>query len=119
MLHDPAKFYAEWPATMNAMKSKAPEIGRAFGPFFQTLMKEGALPVKQKELIALGIAVALRCEPCIYAHVEKCFKNGATGAEIMDAVGVAVMMGGGPVYTYAPIAAAAVSHHEQAVAAGS
>lgn len=118
MLHDPAKFYDQWPATMNAMKSKAPDIGKAFGPFFQTLMKDGALSVKQKELIAVGIAVATRCEPCIYAHVEKCFKNGVTGAEIMDAVSVAVMMGGGPVYTYAPIAAAAVAHHEQTVTVG-
>lgn len=112
MLHDPASFYEQWPAAMNAMKAQAPDLGKAFGPFFQTLMKEGALSVKQKELIAVGIAVATRCEPCIYAHTEKCIKNGATGAEIMEAVGVAVMMGGGPVYTHAPAVAAAVAHFE-------
>ncbi len=117
MLHDAAKFYAEWAGEMGAAKARAPEIGKAFGPFFQGLMKDGALPVKQKELVALGIAVALRCEPCIYAHVEKCFKSGATGAEIMEATGVAVMMQGGPSYTYVPIVAAAVGEMEKRVQA--
>lgn len=110
MLNDPAKFYESWPAEMNAMKSAAPDIGKAFGPFFQSLMKAGALSVKEKELIALGIGVALRCEPCIYTHVEKCLKSGATPEQVMEVAGVAVMMQGGPAYTYAPIVAAALDH---------
>ncbi|MDX2147253.1 MAG: carboxymuconolactone decarboxylase family protein [Planctomycetota bacterium] len=113
MLHDAGTFYAQWPATMNAAKSRAPDIGKAFSPFFQGLMKDNApegLSVKHKELVALGIGVAQRCEPCIYAHVEKCLKAGATATEVMDAAGVAVMMGGGPVYTYTPIVAAALDH---------
>lgn len=110
MLHDPAKFYASWPSEMNAMKAAAPEVGKAFGPFFQSLMKEGALSVREKELIALGIGIALRCEPCIYSHVEKCLKSGATPAQVMEAAGVAVMMQGGPAYTYTPIVARALEH---------
>jgi AhpD family alkylhydroperoxidase len=117
MLHDATKFYESWPATMNAMKAKGPDIGKAFGPFFQGLMKdstaEGGLSVKHKELIALGVGVASRCEPCIYSHVEKCLKAGATPREVMDAAGVAVMMGGGPVYTYTPVVAAALEHFER------
>lgn len=113
MLHDAAKFYAGWPDTMNATKARAPDLGKAFGPFFKELMKEGALTVKQKELIAVGIAVATRCEPCIYTHTEKCLKLGASSAEIMEAAGVAVMMGGGPVYTYTPVVAAALEHFER------
>ncbi len=81
------------------------EIAKAFGPLFQSLMKEGALSVKQKELIALGVAVAVKCEPCITAHTEKCLAAGATKAELMEAAGVAVVMGGGPAYTHAPIVA--------------
>lgn len=117
MLHEPEKFYSNWPATMNMTKAANPDLGKAFGPFFQTLMKDGAVDVKTKELIALGIAVALRCEPCIYAHVEKCWKNKASSAEIMEVAGVAVMMGGGPAYTYAPIVAAAIAHLESAAPA--
>lgn len=117
MLHDASHFYESWPSTMQATKARNPEMGRAFGGFFQALMKEGTLTVREKELIALGIGIASRCEPCIYTHVEKCLKSGATPEQIMEAAGVAVMMGGGPVYTYTPVVAAALSHFEAAKAA--
>jgi AhpD family alkylhydroperoxidase len=73
---------------------------------------DGGLSAKHKELIALGVGVVSRCEACIYAHVEKCVKAGASPREVMDAAGVAVMMGGGPVYTYTTIVAAALKHWE-------
>lgn len=118
MNHNASAFYEAWPATMNAMKAMpgGGEIGKAFAPFFQAIMKdstaEGGLSVKQKELIALGIGVASRCDACIYTHVEKCLKVGASPREIMDAGGVAVMMGGGPVYTYMTVVSAALKHWE-------
>lgn len=119
MNHDAATFYAEWPAKMSAVKSRAPDIGKAFGPFFQGLMEDSALSTKQKELIAMAIGVAVRCDACIYTHVEKCLKTGSTPEEIMEAAGVAVMMGGGPAYTYTSIVASALNHFaEHAVAAG-
>ncbi|MBX3356317.1 MAG: carboxymuconolactone decarboxylase family protein [Phycisphaeraceae bacterium] len=101
---------------MSAMKALpgGAEIGKAFAPFFQTIMKdtsgEGGLDAKHKELIALAVGIAARCDACIYTHVEKCLKNGATAREIMDSAGVAAMMGGGPVYTYATVVAAALEH---------
>lgn len=110
-------FYATWPQKMNAMKARAPEIGKAFGPFFQGLMKDAALTAQSKELIAIGIAVATRCESCIYTHVEKALKLGATPAEIMEAAGVAVVMGGGPAYTYVPVVDAALTHFQAALTA--
>jgi AhpD family alkylhydroperoxidase len=117
MLHNATEFYTQWPATMNATKARNADIGKAFGGFFQTLMKdnaaEGGLSAKVKELIALGIGVHAKCHPCIYAHVEKCLKAGATGQEVMEAAGVAVMMGGGPVYTTTPVVAAALEHFEK------
>ncbi len=118
MHQDAQTFYQTWPTRMNAMKARpgGADIGKAFGPFFQGLMKDGAadggLSLKHKELIALAIGVASRCESCIYAHVEKCLKAGATSREVMDAAGVAVMMGGGPVYTYLPTVSEAISSCE-------
>lgn len=112
-MSDANGFYQSWPQRMSAAKAMAPEVGRAFGPFFRDLMKDGALPSKQKELIALGIGIAVRCESCIYTHVEKCLKAGANEAEIMETAGVAVMMGGGPVYTYLAVVAEAVKACEQ------
>jgi AhpD family alkylhydroperoxidase len=93
----------------NELAAAAPQIGRAFGQFFHDLMKDGALSAKQKELIALAIGVAVHCPPCIDAHVEKAVKAGASDAEIMEAAGVAVVMGGGPAYTNARLAATALS----------
>lgn len=115
MSNTASAFYESWPARMNLAKAKGPDIGKAFGPFFQALMKDGGddgLSVKHKELIALACGIVTRCESCIYTHTEKCLKAGATSKEIMDAAGVAVMMGGGPVYTYTSIVAAALEHLE-------
>lgn len=116
------QFYDTWPSRMHAMKARdgGADIGKAFGPFFQGLMKdggEGGLSVMHKELIALALGVAARCDACIYSHVEKCLKAGATPRQVMDATAVAVMMGGGPVYTYTTIVAAALEHFDQAAAA--
>lgn len=117
MMHDASSFYAQWPGRMSLAKAKNPDIAKAFGPFFKELMKDdtavGGLSAKHKELIALGVGVASRCDACIYTHVEKCLKAGATPREVMDAAGVAVMMGGGPVYTYTSVVAAALEHFER------
>lgn len=118
MNHNAAGFYETWAGHMNTMKARpgGADIGKAFGLLFQGLMKdggEGGLSVKHKELIALAIGVAVRCDACIYSHVEKCLKAGATGKEVMEAAGVAVMMGGGPVYTYTTLVAAALEHFDK------
>lgn len=65
-------------------------------------MKPGTLTTVEKELIALAIGLAVRCENCIYAHVNAALTAGATREQIMEAAGVAVLMQGGPTYTYLP-----------------
>lgn len=94
--------YETWPTTIGAMKAQAPNVAQAFGGMFQKLMGEGALSVREKELIATAVGMALRCEPCIYAHVEKAVKNGATREQLIEMAGVVVMMQGGPGYTHVP-----------------
>jgi AhpD family alkylhydroperoxidase len=102
MSSDARSFYAEWPARMSAVKSAAPDVARGFGGMFQAIMKEGELSVRDKELIALGIAIALRCDNCLFAHVQKARQAGATRQQVLETAGVAVMMQGGPAYTYLP-----------------
>jgi len=46
--------------------------------------------------------LAMRCENCIYSHVQAAQKAGATREQILEAAGVAVLMQGGPSYTYLP-----------------
>ncbi len=94
--------YEQWPAKGKNIASQAPAIAQGFGGMFQKLMGEGALTVREKELIAFGIGMAVRCEPCIYSHVEKCLKAGATRDQIIEAAGVVVTMQGGPAYVYTP-----------------
>jgi len=94
--------YAEWPGRVAAMKAEAPDLTRAFGTMFHKLMDDGALSVREKELIAVAIGMALRCETCVYSHVEKAVKAGATREQLLDVAGVVVTMQGGPGYVYVP-----------------
>lgn len=103
-------FHSAWSASMADARGRMPDVARAFGTFFQSLMKEGALSVREKELIALGIGLAGRCEACVWSHVEKALKAGATPEQVYEAAGVAVMMQGGPAYVHLPDVAAAVDH---------
>jgi len=56
---------------------------------------DGALPRKQKELIAIGISVVTHCESCMQWHIEQAAKAGGTFEEVLEAVEVAIEMGGG------------------------
>ncbi len=73
-----------------------PEISSSFMGLMGSVMEDGAISGKQKELIAIGIAVSLRCVPCIQAHVQGALGMGATKEEIMEASNVAILMSGGP-----------------------
>lgn len=95
-------YYQESAARMGNARSAAPDAARGFGTLFQSVMKEGELTVREKELIALGIGISLRCDSCVYAHVQKAIQNSATRQQVMEVAGVAVMMQGGPAYTYLP-----------------
>ena len=102
MSTDAKTFYDDWSSRMSHAKTSAPDAARGFGGLYQSVMKPGAMSVREKELVALGIGMALRCDACIYTHVEKAFKAGATREQIVETAGVAVMMQGGPTYTYLP-----------------
>ena len=96
------RFYDEWSVRMSHAKTSAPDVAKGFGSLYQTVMKAGAIGVREKELVAVGISMAVRCDACIYTHVEKAIKAGASRQQIVEAAGVAVMMQGGPTYTYLP-----------------
>jgi len=97
------QFLEKFKGDLERMRVAAPGVVKGFGGLFQAVMKDGALKTKEKELVALGIAVAQRCEPCINLHVQKCLEAGNSAAEILEAAGVAVLMQGGPAYTHIPV----------------
>ena len=73
----------------------------AFIQLHHAAMAKGALDTKHKELIALGISIVVHCDGCIARHVSDALRAGATREEILEAIGVAVSMGGGPATVYA------------------
>jgi AhpD family alkylhydroperoxidase len=96
------EFVEEFEKNLPRMKEAAPDAVLGFGGLFQRVMKDGALSLREKELIALAIGIALRCDPCINLHVKKCLDAGATREQIIEAASVVTMMQGGPGYTYLP-----------------
>lgn len=54
----------------------------------------GALDVKTKELLGLVASAVLRCDDCIKYHLETSFKEGITKEEMMEAMGIATLVGG-------------------------
>jgi len=85
---------------MGRLSRELPGPIGAFGQLHTQAMADGALSTQTKELIALGIAIAVRCEGCLAYHVYNCLEAGATRPEILETIGVAVAMGGGPSSVY-------------------
>jgi AhpD family alkylhydroperoxidase len=68
---------------------------KAFLELEKATFCDGALSTKMKELIAIGVSAAANCESCIQWHTEYAIKAGATDREIMEALEVAMEIGGG------------------------
>ena len=79
-----------------AVSSTIPRSLKAFRRWKKATFRDGALPKKIKELIAIGISVVNNCESCMQWHIGEAVKDGATEKEILEAVEVAFEMGIGP-----------------------
>lgn len=93
-------FMAEIEGDIVAYSKEVPETVRGFGIMGKAAKSDGALSEKTKEFIALGIAIATRCDSCIGFHVRSLVRLGATRAEMCEALAMATYMGGGPSYAY-------------------
>ena len=88
-------------AEMAKLRQEIPDTMRGFSAMAQGASKDGALDAKTKELIAVALSVAARCEPCVGFHAQALVKLGATRAEMAETMAMAVYMGGGPSLMYA------------------
>jgi AhpD family alkylhydroperoxidase len=86
---------------MRALRQGIPETMQGFSSLARAATKPGALDTKTKELIALAIGVATRCDGCIGFHMDALVKLGASREEVQECLGMAVYMGGGPSVMYA------------------
>jgi AhpD family alkylhydroperoxidase len=87
---------------------------KAFAGIAKAATVSKALDARTKELIALGIAVAVRCDDCIAFHVKACVEQGATMEEVSETLGMAIYMGAGPSVMYASHALEAFRQFEAA-----
>ncbi len=86
---------------LTSLRANTPDVMKAFGDLGRAATAEGALNKKTKELIALALSVAVRCNPCIGFHTQTLVKLGPTRQEVDETLGVVVYMGGGPSLMYA------------------
>lgn len=98
------------------LRSSTPQVMKAFNELGRAATAPGALDAKTKELIALALSVAVRCDPCIGFHSKALVKLGATRQEVDETLGVATYMGGGPSLMYAASAVAAFDEFASATA---
>jgi len=106
MIH-PNEVLGELRRPAHELREHIPEVIGAYAAMQRAAMAEGALPSKVKELIALAVAVTRQCDGCIAAHARSAARKGLSEAEVAEAIGVAVMMNGGPATVWGPRALAA------------
>lgn len=78
-----------------AITDLQPEMGNKFFAWYSEVFKEGALTVREKNLIALAVAHAVSCPYCMDAYTTACLSSGADEEQMMEAVHVAAAIKGG------------------------
>lgn len=100
--------YQNWPELaanmippIRELRAGTPDVMKAFSAMARAALEAKALDSKTKELVALAISVAIRCDVCVAFHAEAAAQRGATREEVMETMGMAVYMGAGPSAMYA------------------
>lgn len=83
------------------LRGGTPEVMKAFSAMAQGALAPSALDTKTKELIALAISVATRCDDCIGFHAKAAMEKGASREEVFETLGTAIYLGAGPAVMYA------------------
>lgn len=98
-----------------ALRKAQPEVMKGFSQMAQAALKTEALDTKTKELIALAISVAVRCDACITFHAKAAVREGASDQELAETMGMAIYMGAGPSAMYAAQTLEAVAQWREKV----
>lgn len=95
------KLTQETSHTLNTMRREIPDAMQGFSSLAKAAMAPGVMSALDKELIALAIGVASRCDACIGFHIKSLVKLGVSRAQLMETLAVCTYMGGGPALMYA------------------
>jgi AhpD family alkylhydroperoxidase len=110
----------DYPKYRTELQQLAAKLGRdisspmsGFGSLHKAAVADGVLNRKTKELMAVAIAIAARCGGCIAYHVHDAIRAEATREEVVETIGVAILMGGGLAMIYGCEALAAFEQYQQ------
>jgi len=85
---------------VKSIAQASPEITKGYQALGGAAAKTNLLGAKVNELIALAVAVSLRCDGCIVVHTANALKAGATKEEIIEALGTAISVNAGAALVY-------------------
>lgn len=113
MQKDYPEYHKHLESFIGQLGRRIPGTMTGFAEMHRHSVSDGVLTARVKELIALAISIAVRCDGCIAYHVHDALKAGATDEEVCETIGVAVMMGGGPAVVYGAEALEALGQFRQ------
>lgn len=87
-------------ARLREIRTTKPDIMKAYAELHHANAASTHLDAKTRELIALAVAVSLRCDGCINAHTDAAVKAGASKEEMVEALSVAIMVNAGAAMVY-------------------
>ncbi|MCB1485983.1 MAG: carboxymuconolactone decarboxylase family protein [Bauldia sp.] len=99
-MKDFAALAKEVSSSAAALRQGLPEAMNGFAALGKGAYSDGALSHKFKELIALALCIASRCDGCVAYHARQVCNLGASREEVLETIGVAIQMGGGPSMVY-------------------
>ncbi len=84
------------------LRAMVPEVLKGYSAMSKAAMAEGELSAGVKELLALMVAITRQCDGCVVSHTRGAARQGVTRQQVAEAVGVAIMMNGGPGTVWGP-----------------
>ena len=84
------------------LRAAIPEVWQGFSALHRAAMADGAIPSRLKELMAMAMGVTHGCDGCVAYHAKAAARAGASLEEAAEAIGVALLMAGGPASVEGP-----------------
>jgi AhpD family alkylhydroperoxidase len=100
MMLDWCDYHQQLADAVGKIARLSPDTIRGYTTLSAAGTKTNHLDAKTRELIALAVAISLRCDGCIAVHTDAAIKQGASREEIAEALGVAISVNAGAALVY-------------------
>ncbi len=84
------------------LRAMVPEVLKGYSEMSRAAMADGELSTGFKELLALVVAITRQCDGCVVSHARGAARAGVTRQQVAEAIGVSIMMNGGPGTVWGP-----------------